>query len=95
MRIIAEPPPPPLLPVLCSKCCACSCVDSWYECYSNGYYCQDPACFDPALVAAYPDCGEWLTLSDGSCDEELNTPECGYDGGDVSLIRFLARFDCR
>ena len=74
----------------CSKCCACSCVDGDYECYSNGFYCRDPACFDPALVAEFPDCDDWLTLGDGNCDPAQNTPACGYDGGDVSCPCFAA-----
>ncbi|CAM9826295.1 unnamed protein product, partial [Hapterophycus canaliculatus] len=38
---------------------------------------------DPTLVAEFPDCtGDWLLLGDGSCDDDLNNPLCGYDGGD-------------
>lgn len=41
---------------------------------------------EPALVAEFPDCaGDWVAIGDGDCDDDLNNPECGYDGGDVSL----------
>ena len=69
-------------------CCRCSCVDGPdYSCGSLGFDCQDPACFDPAVVAEFPDCtGDWIQIGDGVCDADTNTPSCGYDGGDVSVL---------
>lgn len=68
-------------------CCQCSCLDSpSYFCGSNGFSCRDPACFDPVVVAEFPDCtGDWMLIGDGSCTTSNNNPMCGYDGGDVSL----------
>lgn len=80
----------------------CSCEPNpYYPCGFGGYACEDPACFDPALVAEFPDCtGSWLGLGDGFCDEELNVPSCGYDGGDccvcscIGTACSLGQFNC-
>eukprot|EP00903_Cladosiphon_okamuranus_P016020 g14792.t1 len=68
-------------------CCACSCEPNpYYPCGFGGFACEDPACFDSALVAEFPDCtGGWLGLGDGYCDSERNSPSCGYDGGDCCV----------
>lgn len=70
------------------QCCECLCIDGpGFECGSNGFYCQDPACFDPSFVAELPDCtGDWLLIGDGTCAPENNNAPCGYDGGDVSSL---------
>ncbi|CAM9774589.1 unnamed protein product [Ectocarpus sp. 6 AP-2014] len=69
-------------------CCECSCVDGpLSECGSFSIFdCRDPACFDPALVAEFPDCtGDWFKIGDGACNPENNIASCGYDGGDCCL----------
>ncbi|CBN75178.1 polymorphic Outer membrane protein G/I family [Ectocarpus siliculosus] len=66
-------------------CCECSCVDGpLFECGSFSIFgCRDPACYDPALVAEFPDCtGDWFKIGDGACNPENNIASCGYDGGD-------------
>ena len=81
----------PLPPSSCDydggDCCVCSCEPSPdHSCGFEGFVCEDPACFDPALVAEFPDCtGGWLGLGDGYCEAELNVPACGYDGGDCCV----------
>eukprot|EP00903_Cladosiphon_okamuranus_P017273 g15917.t1 len=83
-------------------CCVCSCEPTPDQsCGFEGFACKDPACFDPALVAEFPDCtGGWLRLGDGYCDSELNVPACGYDGGDCCICSCegtacsLGTFDC-
>lgn len=56
------------------------------SCASFGFDCRDPACFDPVVVAEFPDCtGDWLKIGDGVCDNDtINVLSCGFDGGDVS-----------
>eukprot|EP00904_Undaria_pinnatifida_P004259 jgi/Undpi1/13834/HiC_scaffold_9.g03485.m1 len=66
-------------------CCMCTCTDddSVTVCGSSGFNCRDPACFDPAVVAEFPECtGDWLMVGDGKCQAGNNNPSCGYDGGD-------------
>ena len=66
-------------------CCMCTCTDddSVTVCGSSGFNCRDPACFDPAVVAEFPECtGDWLMVGDGKCQADNNNPSCGYDGGD-------------
>ncbi|CAN0045690.1 unnamed protein product, partial [Scytosiphon promiscuus] len=84
-------------------CCICTCTDGpSFTCGEVGYNCQDPACMDPILVAEFPDCpGDWLLVGDGSCDDDLNNPLCGYDGGDCcicscieSICTVNTEFDC-
>lgn len=71
---------------LLQKCCpSCSCIDTpEFSCgFYNGFDCRDPACFDSAVVAEFPDCtGDWLLIGDGSCNAENNLAVCGWDGGD-------------
>lgn len=56
------------------------------DCGYLGFGCKDPACFDPAVVAEFPDCtGDWLLIGDGVCNADTYTPSCGYDRGDVSV----------
>lgn len=71
------------------QCCECSCVDGpYHSCGVLGFDCRDPACFDPVVVAEFPDCtGDWIQIGDGVCDAETNVASCGYDGGDVSVSR--------
>ncbi len=84
------------------QCCECSCVDGPdFACGTNGYNCLDPACFDPGLVAQYPDCtGDWSLIGDGECTAENNNAACGYDGGDCCLCSCsgiscaLVEFNC-
>ena len=68
------------------NCCGCTCDPDLpgAVCGSFGFDCRDPACFDPAVVAEFPDCdtGGWLMLGDGKCQAENNNPSCGYDAGD-------------
>ncbi|CAM9429038.1 unnamed protein product [Ectocarpus fasciculatus] len=69
-------------------CCECSCVDGpLFECGSFAIFdCHDPACYDPAVVAEFPDCtGDWFKIGDGACNTENNIASCGYDGGDCCL----------
>ena len=68
-------------------CCPCSCMNGLlFECGINGFECVDEGCLDPVVVAQFPDCaGTFLTLGDGKCDWDNNTPECGYDGGDCCV----------
>ena len=70
-------------------CCSCTCVDGpYYSCGISGFQCEDPACFDPAVVAEFPDCtGDWIQIGDGVCNADTNVASCGYDGGDVSVSR--------
>eukprot|EP00903_Cladosiphon_okamuranus_P014549 g13496.t1 len=52
-----------------------------YPCGSLGFDCQDPAYFDPAIVAEFPRCtGDWILIGDGMCNPDTNVPSCGYDG---------------
>eukprot|EP00752_Nemacystus_decipiens_P012586 g11146.t1 len=45
------------------------------------------SCFDPILVAEFPDCtGDWFLIGDGSCHAENNLAVCGWDGGDRTWL---------
>lgn len=75
------------------QCCECTCEDSYdtFACGGStisGFNCLDPTCFDPVLVAEFPECtGSWAKIGDSWCDAQNNNPSCGYDGGDVSVGR--------
>lgn len=45
-------------------------------------------CFSCGVTAQYDRCvGGMITdIGNARCDIENNNPECGYDGGDVSLL---------
>ncbi|CAM9616068.1 unnamed protein product [Ectocarpus sp. 8 AP-2014] len=70
-------------------CCACTCgVDAEvdHECglLGDGYDCRDPDVPDDCNLSNFAQCEgingyDW---QDGYCDDDLNTAECGYDGGD-------------
>eukprot|EP00752_Nemacystus_decipiens_P002518 g2363.t1 len=84
-------------------CCPCSCSDTpEYTCGLDDVFdCRGPACFDPTLVAEFPDCpGDWLLIGDGSCNAENNLAVCGWDGGDCCPCDCLGatcattHFDC-
>ncbi|CAN0158392.1 unnamed protein product, partial [Ectocarpus sp. 6 AP-2014] len=68
-------------------CCSCTCqspLDDDYAC--DSFACIDPgaACVndDDITVDMFENCGYVLGLGNGYCDENNNTEECGYDGGD-------------
>ncbi|CAM9891772.1 unnamed protein product, partial [Pylaiella littoralis] len=67
-------------------CCACTCEDTADRaCGVNGFVCIDPeaSCVSDdditvdMLVNCFP-----RGISDGFCDQDNNSEECGYDGGD-------------
>ncbi|CAM9832115.1 unnamed protein product [Ectocarpus fasciculatus] len=61
-------------------CCECDCTDDRdFPCGENGYVCLDvgSSCYGETQCSGYPN-----YISDGDCDEENNTEECQYDGGD-------------
>lgn len=55
-------------------CCHCDCVDGAdFICGDDGYSCIDPTseCTNPS--AAYPNCSQYWTVGDGTCDWESNS----------------------
>eukprot|EP00903_Cladosiphon_okamuranus_P005767 g5717.t2 len=66
----------------------CILIDAMSRClsfaaYSSYPFLPDPACFQSAVVAEFPDCtGDWIQVGDGECNPDTNVPSCGYDGGD-------------
>ncbi|CAM9387680.1 unnamed protein product, partial [Hapterophycus canaliculatus] len=70
-------------------CCECTCTegdgdDDWSCRY--GFACIDPdaPCVDDdsITVEMYENCGYVQGIGNSYCDDDNNTPECGYDGGD-------------
>eukprot|EP00752_Nemacystus_decipiens_P007571 g6764.t1 len=63
-----------------------TCVEEWL---GDGYcdssqnsascgYDGGDACFDPAVVAEFPDCtGDWIQIGDGICNDDINVASCG------------------
>lgn len=55
-------------------CCHCDCVDGAdFICGDDGFSCIDPTseCINPS--AAYPNCSQYWTVGDGTCDWESNS----------------------
>ena len=84
-------------------CCGCTCDPDLpgAVCGSSGFDCRDPACFDPTVVAEFPNCtGGWLMIGDGKCQPGNNNLSCGYDGGDCCVcscsgsVCAINVFDC-
>ncbi|CAM9523721.1 unnamed protein product [Scytosiphon promiscuus] len=68
-------------------CCDCTCTQNMDDDYSCRYFaCIDPeaACVndDDITVEMYENCGYVQGIGNSYCDDDNNTPECGYDGGD-------------
>lgn len=70
-------------------CCTATCADrSWGSCTRNDFECADP---DHLSVLAFEDCdlvidsalSAWM-LNNSVCNTELNTAQCGYDGGGLN-----------
>ncbi|CAM9132154.1 unnamed protein product [Ectocarpus sp. 13 AM-2016] len=69
-------------------CCECTCKSH----QDDNWACRDQfACIDPnapcvdddsVTVDMLENCGWAPGIGDGYCSEDLNTPECAYDGGD-------------
>ncbi len=68
-------------------CCECTCNESGNCSGYNNFACIDPEapCVDDDsfTVDMMENCGSPSGFGDGWCQEENNTEECGYDGGDV------------
>ena len=77
-------------------CCRCSCLDGLEnECGVNGFDCLDEGCLDSSIVDQFPNCtGNLLNLGDGECDRDINTPDCGYDGGDCCMCTCIDDTAC-
>ncbi|CAN0436247.1 unnamed protein product [Pylaiella littoralis] len=68
-------------------CCSCTCVDTVdYTCGILGFACIDPeaTCVDDDDITAdiAENCGKLNRIGNGSCGQDNNKAECGYDGGD-------------
>ncbi|CAM9862268.1 unnamed protein product [Ectocarpus fasciculatus] len=69
-------------------CCECTCEGNGDDDY---WHCRNFACVDPSAICVDDDsvtidmienCDWAAGIGDGYCSEDLNTPECAYDGGD-------------
>lgn len=70
-------------------CCSCTCNDGpLHLCADSDFDCVYPECGDPAVTSSDAVCYEDFQ-GDGMCNEENNSPACGYDGGDVSVSCFF------
>lgn len=79
-------------------CCPSTCI--WSDnnhCPTDNRLCGDPFAVDFAFPG-YENCTGYLPgMGDGLCQEDNNNADCGYDGGDVSLLNDLSgtMFLCR
>jgi hypothetical protein len=68
--------------------CEHTCKDSLiYKCGSNGFNCSDTRQARTVSFCSRDRADEYM--GNGICDEDYNTPECSYDGGDCESIPLL------